>query len=131
MKTEIVVATSGVITSLIAIIASYFIGVRTGRVNEKRKEWNALVELVLVILEAQLRAYERGSLTKYDHRNYDFPYDKIEAIRRRLKGRSLTKFNSAFADYHSAKTKLADGPVRQYEEARKAIKPVMQILKLR
>ena len=133
MEWKNIIAILGIIIPVVAIIASYYIGVRAGTVNEKRKEWNAIVEPVLIILEEQLFSWQRNNLCKYDQRQRqnDFPYKAIDAIKRRLSGKSLDLFSELFSEYHKAKRQISNGPVRNYSEALKAVEPLIEFLKLK
>ncbi|HDL7533925.1 TPA: hypothetical protein PXN94_000551 [Yersinia enterocolitica] len=131
MKIELIVAIIGIIISVIAIIASYFSGVRAGKVNEIRKEWNVLVEPMLVILEAQRRAYSSNSLSKYDHKNFDFPYERINSIKRRLSGRKLTSMTKKYTEYHKYRVLVRVESKDHFDKAIKAVDDLMNEIKLK
>ncbi|CNJ17979.1 Uncharacterised protein [Yersinia aldovae] len=130
MKIEIIIAITGTIISVIAIIASYFSGVRVGKVNEIRKEWNALVEPMLIILEAQRLAYTNGSLSKYDRKDFDFPYERINAIKRRLSGRKLASMSEKYSAYYKARVLIVSGEEKRFDKAIKAIDEFRKEIKL-
>ncbi|HHA0037588.1 TPA: hypothetical protein ACOEXB_004363 [Yersinia enterocolitica] len=130
MKIEIIIAIIGTIISVIAIIASYFSGVRAGKVNEIRKEWNVLVEPMLVILEAQRRAYSNNSLSKYDKQDFDFPYERINSIKRRLSGRKLDSMTKKYSEYHKYRVLVRIESDDHFDKAIKAVDDFMKEIKL-
>ncbi|EKN3882403.1 TPA: hypothetical protein ACPZRZ_002637 [Yersinia enterocolitica] len=100
MKIEIIIAIIGTIISVIAIIASYFSGVRAGKVNEKRKEWNAVAEPVIEYLEGHLSSLNRkrcppdNNLNKFPRKSWD------SALRRSTKTKA-EELERLLADYRS------------------------------
>lgn len=131
MKIEIIIAIVGIIISVVAIIASYFSGVRVGRVNEMRKEWNVLVEPMLVILEAQRRAYSSNSMSKYDRQDFDFPYDRINSIKRRLSGKRLASMTKKYTEYHKYRVLVRVESKDHFDKAIKAVDELMNEIKLK
>ncbi|WP_413730833.1 hypothetical protein [Sodalis sp. RH22] len=90
-----VVSTIALIVSVIAIPATYLIGVSVGKKNDKRKEFNALAEPVLAFFERRIR--EHGAGTFYNQ--YQVPFEVINSLRRRLTKRESLRFNKAFGAY--------------------------------
>ncbi|EKN6195693.1 hypothetical protein OZ830_004289 [Yersinia enterocolitica] len=100
MKIEIIIAIIGTIISVIAIIASYFSGVRAGKVNEKRKEWNAVAEPVIEYLEGHLSSLSRKRRPP-DNNLINFPRKSWDAVLRRSTKTKAEELERLLADYRS------------------------------
>lgn len=139
---EFMVSDIGTVVSIIAIIASYFSGVRAGKVNEKRKEFNALAEPVLIALEEHCELFNVKALPHM----YDpyFPNKEMASIRRRISERGLRKLDETFNRYLDLLAEIKKDPspdmfprkdqpewIDRYPEALVIAKELMKIFKLR
>ena len=131
MESVSFVSVLGIIVPVVAIFASYFIGVAVGKKNEVRKEWNTLVEPVLVIFESQRSSNSKGLSSKYDAKNYDFPYERINAIKRRMAGKQLSVFEEKYSTYHKIRTATDRGEKKDRNEFVAAIDGLLPLLKLK
>lgn len=134
---EWVISNIAIIISIIAIIASYFIGVYSNRKNDKRKEFNELVEPILIYLEEQYLASKSGV---YD-RSLEFPRNRFKALRRRMNAREQRKLDDTVDGYwkywsmfHNARgsdESLAGDPEELHKEWMKANLQLQQLIKLK
>lgn len=131
MKTENIIAIIGTIVAVIAIIASYFTGVRSGITSDKRKEWNKLAEPLLIILEEQRRSHSKGLMSKHDRDGAAFPYDSVNSLKRRLSGKDLENFNVKYSEYHKLKGLMAGSDEKPYAAMISLIDELIPLLKLK
>ncbi len=90
-----VVSTIALIVSVIAIPATYLIGVSVGKKNDKRKEFNALAEPILTFFERRIREHSAGTF----YNQYQVPIEVVNSLRRRFTKRESVRFNKAFVAY--------------------------------
>ncbi|EOA5628563.1 hypothetical protein MJ634_002445 [Providencia rettgeri] len=134
---EWIISNIAIIISIIAIIASYFVGVYSNRKNDKRKEFNELVEPILIYLEEQYSASKSGV---YD-RHLEFPRDRFKALRRRMSTREQKKLDDTIDGYwkywsmfHNARgsdDSLAGNQEELHKEWMKANIKLQQLIKLK
>lgn len=134
---EWMISNIAIIISIVAIIASYFIGVYSNRKNDKRKEFNELVEPILIYLEEQYSASKSGV---YDRR-LEFPRDRFKALRRRMSAREQRKLDdtidgywkywSMFHNSRSSDDSLVGDPGELHKEWMKANIKLQQLIKLK
>ncbi|MGM0938532.1 MAG: hypothetical protein ACQEWL_18785 [Pseudomonadota bacterium] len=134
---EWVISNIAIIISIIAIIASYFIGVYSNRKNDKRKEFNELVEPILIYLEEQYLASKSGV---YD-RSLEFPRNRFKALRRRMNAREQRKLDdtvdgywkywSMFHNSRNGSDSLIGAPEELHKEWMKANLQLQQLIKLK
>ncbi|WP_145484617.1 hypothetical protein [Yersinia aldovae] len=129
---EFIVANIGTIISIIAIFASYFIGVRTGKVNEKRKEWNAIAEPILAELELIQSVWEGNDSLSVD----PLPYKNMEMLTRRVTDKESEKLKAAWGRYYQCRDRIKR-PGQQddiraiYRDGIESVKALRKIMRLR
>lgn len=119
------------IVSVVAVPASGYLSYRYAIKGEKRKEWNALAEPLLIILEEQLRACRKGRMSKHDRDGAAFPYDSVNSLKRRLSGKDLEKFNAKYSEYHKLKALMAGPGEKPYAAMISVIDELIPLLKLK
>ncbi|WP_369427178.1 hypothetical protein [Providencia sp. PROV236] len=132
-----IITTIATIVAFIAIPATYFNGVRAGKVNDKRKEFNDLAEPILIYLEGQYSASKDGV---YDRR-LEFPRERFKALRRRMNAREQRKLDdtidgywkylSMFHNSRNGSDSLIGNPEELHKEWMKANLQLQQLIKLK
>ncbi|WP_413498911.1 hypothetical protein [Buttiauxella gaviniae] len=131
MQYSDVVSTIAMIVAIVAVPASGYLSYRYAVEGEKRKEWNALTEPLLIILEEQRSACGKGVLSKHDRKDASFPYISINAIKRRISGQDLEKFNTRYSEYHKLKVMMTEPGEKPYAGMIRAIDQLSPLLKLK
>ena len=131
MQYSDIVSTIAMIVAIVAVPASGYLSYRYAIKGEKRKEWNVLVEPLLLILEEQRSACGRGVMSKHDRKDAIFPYTSINAIKRRISGRDLKSFNTKYSEYHRLKALMTESGEKPYARMILAIDELLPLLKLK
>lgn len=124
-------STIATIIAFIAIPATYYNGVRVGRVNDKRKEFNAVAEPMLIILEEHIDYLKSGRKPQVISIFCGslFPQEALSALRRRLSEKQAGEMNKQINKYLESIDGLdADGG---YDIAIKNAASLMNLLRLR
>ncbi|WP_235365701.1 hypothetical protein [Proteus terrae] len=138
-----VMSTISAIAAFIAIPASYFCGVRVGRVNDKRKEFNAVAEPILKDLEEHLELLESECIPPL-YATSDktrLNSDKVKSLKRRLNKKELLAFNDISNRYADLLEHLINYPapfigsdeewVDKWPDAIKTAKQMIELIKLK
>lgn len=126
-----IMSTIATIIAFIAIPATYYNGVRVGRVNDKRKEFNAVAEPMLIILEAHIDYLKSGRKPQVISIFCGslFPQETLSALRRRMPEKQVNEMNKQINKYLESIDGLdADGG---YDSAVKNASALMNLLRLR
>ncbi|MCT4708809.1 hypothetical protein MUA04_00975 [Enterobacteriaceae bacterium H11S18] len=126
-----IISTIAMIVAVVAVPASGYLSYHYAIKGEKRKEWNALVEPLLIILEEQRNACGKGVLSKHERKEATFPYSSITAIKRRISGRDLNAFIAKYSEYHRVKVLMVESTKKPYAEMIRAIDELIPLLKLK
>lgn len=126
-----IISTIAMIVAVVAVPASGYLSYHYAIKGEKRKEWNALAEPLLVTFEEQRSAYSRGLLSKHDRKDARFPYDSVSAIKRRISGKDLDIFNAKYSEYHRLKVAMNDADEKPFAEMGRVIDEMIPLLKLK
>lgn len=92
-----VIANTERIISIVAIIASYFIGVYSNRRNDRRKEFNTVAEPMLVILEEHIERLKSGRKPQVTSIFCGslFPQEILSALRRRMPEKQVNEMDKS------------------------------------
>ena len=95
MQYSDIMSTIATIVSVIAIPATYLNGVRVGRNNDKRKEWNVISEPLISYFEDRKREHEQLNF----YTRYEIPFEPIKSLRRRFTPKESERFERLFKKY--------------------------------
>ncbi|HHZ8506545.1 TPA: hypothetical protein ACWL6U_004095 [Morganella morganii] len=126
-----IMSTIATIIAFIAIPATYYNGVRVGRVNDKRKEFNAVAEPMLVILEEHIERLKSGRKPQVTSIVCGslFPQEILSALRRRMPEKQAGEMDKRINQYMESIAELnSDG---SYDSAIKNASALMTLLRLR
>lgn len=126
-----IMSTIATIIAFIAIPATYYNGVRVGRVNDKRKEFNAVAEPMLVILEEHIDYLKSGRKPQVISIFCGslFPQETLSSLRRRLSEKQVNEMDKRINQYMESIAELnSDG---SYDSAVKNASALMTLLRLR
>ncbi|HEQ1858444.1 TPA: hypothetical protein VEO38_001981 [Providencia alcalifaciens] len=138
-----VMSTISAIAAFIAIPASYFCGVRVGKVNDRRKEFNAVAEPVIIALEDHIEYLRYPSIpSRYvECDQASLPITIVSALRRRLSDKDKDKFNALHQQYADCLDYLTANPapmigsdeewINKYPEAISLCEKIIELIKLR
>lgn len=124
-------STIATIIAFIAIPATYYNGVRVGRVNDKRKEFNAVAEPMLVILEEHIDYLKSGKKPQVISIFCGslFPQEILSALRRRMPEKQVNEMDRRLNQYMESIAELnSDG---SYDSAIKNASALIRLLRLR
>ncbi|HAT1525152.1 TPA: hypothetical protein I8W52_000263 [Morganella morganii] len=126
-----VIANTERIISIVAIIASYFIGVYSNRRNDRRKEFNAVAEPMLVILEEHIERLKSGRKPQVTSIVCGslFPQEILSALRRRMPEKQANEMDKRINQYMESIAELNSGG--SYDSAIKNASALIRLLRLR
>ncbi|MDH0356522.1 hypothetical protein [Morganella sp. GD04133] len=126
-----IMSTIATIIAFIAIPATYYNGVRVGRVNDKRKEFNAVAEPMLVILEEHIERLKSGRKPQVTSIVCGslFPQEILSALRRRMPEKQVNEMDRRLNQYVESIAELNSGD--SYDSAIKNASALIRLLRLR
>ncbi|MEY0256359.1 hypothetical protein AB7X32_21660 [Morganella morganii] len=126
-----IMSTIATIIAFIAIPATYYNGVRLGRVNDKRKEFNTVAEPMLIILEEHIDYLKSGRKPQVISIFCGslFPQETLSALRRRLSEKQVNEMDKRINQYMESIAELNSGG--SYDSAIKNASALIRLLRLR